>query len=333
MELAEALIWPLAQAEDLVSQLDERVRACPFAAGWKARLDFLEAVAWGWNTGQVVSNEELLLHDESMDRQMPSAALRAAHGLIRARRKATAGGAELLSPAGAAWLAGRRTHPPASGAGRAVADRPLDAEALLAPQLLAEVGRLQAGTTLEAQEAVEEWLGLLRLSDRRLPALLQAALALEGWRIVDPYPREPYLGALMTAHWLRTRRRVRSHLLGLEAGIRSLNRSRRPAAAAPPAERLVFWVEVIGQSAAAALEQLNRLELARRVAVGRIGERRAHSHLNALLDLMLERPVVTAPAAAKRLNVSGQTARRLFGELGASVTEVSGQTRYRAWRL
>ncbi|HKR90084.1 MAG TPA: hypothetical protein VJS38_18095, partial [Phenylobacterium sp.] len=113
MVLAETLIWPLAQAEDLVSRLDERVRTCPFAAGWSARLDFLEAVAWGWNTGQVVSNEELLLHDESMDRQMPGVALRAAHGLIRARRKAMAGGAEILSPAGAAWLAGRRTHPPA----------------------------------------------------------------------------------------------------------------------------------------------------------------------------------------------------------------------------
>src|SRR4051812_45880740 len=100
MQLAEALIPPLAQAEDRVSRLDERVRACPFSAGWTARLDFLEAVAWGWNCGQVVGHEELLLHDESMGRQMPGAALQAAHGLVRARRKAQAGGPELLSAAG-----------------------------------------------------------------------------------------------------------------------------------------------------------------------------------------------------------------------------------------
>lgn len=334
MDLAEALQQPIARAEDLVSRLDERVRACPFAAGWTARLDFLEAIAWGWNAGQVVSSEELLLHDESMDRQLPGAALRMAHGVVRARRKAAAGGAELLSPAGAAWLAGRRTRPPIAGAGEAVpADRLLDPDAPLAPQLIAEIARLQAGATVEAEAAVQEWCGLLRLSDPRLPALLQAALALEGWRLVDPYPREPYLGALMTAQWLRTRRRVRSHLLGLEAGLREFSRSHRPAPTAALAERLVFWVEVIGEAAAVSLEQLNRLELARQVAVGRIGPRRAHSHLNALLDLLLERPLVTAPVAAQRLKVSGQTARRLLAELGGSVTEVSGQTRYRAWRL
>jgi len=333
MDLAEALTWPLAQAEDRLSRLDERVRACPFAAGWTSRLDFLEAVAWGWNSGQVVSHDELLLHDEAMDRQMPGAALRAVHGLVRGRRKAVAGGAELLSPAGAAWLAGRRVGPPTPGSGSLAADRPLDPDAPLLSQLLAEVSRLQAGTTADADEAVAEWRGLLRLSDPRLPALLQAAAALEGWRIVDPYPREPYLGTLMVALWLRTRRRMSSHLPGLEVGLRELSRMRRPAAAAPLAERLVFWVEVIGEAAGAALEQLNRLELARQVAVGRIGARRAHSHLHALLDLMLERPVVSASAAAQRLKVSGQTARRLFAELGASVTEVSGQSRYRAWRL
>jgi hypothetical protein len=334
VDLAEALQQPLAQAEDLVSRLDERVRACSFAAGWTARLDFLEAIAWSWNSGQVVSSDELLLHDESMDRQLPGAALRMVHGVVRARRKATAGGAELLSPAGAAWLAGRRTRPPVAGASGALpTERRLDPEAPLAPQLIAELARLQAGTTVEPEAAVEEWRGLLRLADPRLPMLLQAALALEGWRLVDPYPREPYLGALMTAQWLRVGRRVRSHLLGLEAGLRELSRSRRPTPTAPPAERLVFWVEVIGQAAAASLEQLNRLDLARQVAVGRIGPRRAHSHLNALLDLLLERPLVTAPVAARRLKVSGQTARRLFAELGGAVTEVSGQARYRAWRL
>jgi hypothetical protein len=324
----------LAEAEDLVSRLDERVRGCPFSSGWIGRLDFLEAVAWGWNAGQVISHEELLLHDEAMDRQIPGAPLRAAHGVIRARRKAAAGGRELLSAAGASWLTGRRARPPSSGLdGSADAPRPLDIEAPLFPQLSAHIDRLQGGTTLEVDEAVAEWLELLRLADPRLPPLMQAALALEGWRIVDPYPREPYVGPLMVGVWLRSRRRVRSHVLGLEAGLRDLGRARRLVPAAALDQRLVFWTDVIGRAAAVGLEQLNRLELARQVAAGRIGRRRAHCRLSALLDLMLERPVVSAPVAAQRLKVSDHTARRLFAELGSSVTEVSGQSRYRAWRL
>ena len=37
--------------------------------------------------------------------------------------------------------------------------------------------------------------------------------------------------------------------------------------------------------------------------------------------------------AAQRRKVSPQTARRLIGQLGGSVTEISGQKRFRAWRL
>ncbi len=80
-------------------------------------------------------------------------------------------------------------------------------------------------------------------------------------------------------------------------------------------------------------EALNRLELARQVAVSRMGVRRGHSHLGALIALMLERPVVSAPLVAEKLKVSPQSARRLLGELGGSVTEISGQSRFRAWRL
>ena len=48
---------------------------------------------------------------------------------------------------------------------------------------------------------------------------------------------------------------------------------------------------------------------------------------------MLERPIVSAPMVAERLKITQQSARRLLGELGGSVTEISGQKRFRAWRL
>jgi hypothetical protein len=328
----ESLIWALSSAEDAVSRLDERVRSCAFRAGWLARLDVSEAVAWSWNVGAAVSAEDLNLHDESMDIRMPDEALRAAHGLVRARRKATTAGSELASPEGAAWLAGRRRRAPSPARSGLTADLPR-VDGPMLDGLVAQLERLRAGKGEDVDDGVTEWLDLLAAADGRIPCLLQAAAALEGWRIVDPYPREAYVGALLVAQWLRGQRRVRSHLLGLEAGLRAVTRQARPSAALPAAERILFWLAVIGESANQASESLHRLELARQVAVARMGVRRAHSHLGGLIELFLERPVVTAPMAAQRLKVSPQTARRLIGELGGSVTEISGQARFRAWRL
>lgn len=329
----ERLIGALSGAEDAVSRLDERVRSCAFRPGWLARLDLSEAVAWSWNAGAAVSAEDLNLHDESMDVRMPDEALRAAHGLVRARRKAATAGAELLSPEGAAWLAGRRRRGPSPARARQSAVEAGRADASGLEGLVSQLERLRAGKSEGVDDGVMEWLELLAGTDGRVPLLLQAAAALEGWRIVEPYPRETYVGALMVAHWLKDRRRVRSHLLGLEAGLRVVTRQARPASALPPAERILFWVAVIGESANQASEALNRLELARQVAVSRMGVRRAHSHLGDLIELFLERSVVTAPMAAQRLKVSPQTARRLIGQLGGSITEISGQARFRAWRL
>jgi hypothetical protein len=328
----ERLITALSRADDAVSRLDERVRTCPFRTGWLARLDVSEAVAWGWNVGAIVSAEDLNLHDESMDIRMPDEALRAAHGLVRARRKAATAGSEVLTPEGASWLAGRRRRPPPP-----VRSKALDAPEAARPEtpilahLVDQLERLRAGRGEDAEGGVAEWLDLLRASEG-VPVLLQAAAALEGWRIVEPFPREAFVGPLLVAHWLQGRKRVRSHLLGLEAGLRIVSRA-RPSSALPPAERILFWLAVIGEAAAQAGEGLNRLELARKIAMGHMRNRRAHSHLGGLIELLLERPIVTAPMAAQRLKVSPQTARRLIGQLGGSVTEISGQARFRAWRL
>lgn len=335
---SERLIWALSKADDAVSRLDERVRGCGYREGWAARLDFAEAVAWGWNAGTATSVEDLILHDENMDIRMPDEALRASYGVVRARRKAAQAGPELLSPAGAAWLVGRRRRAPgplpspaaiAKGA-RSVED--LDEPSLL-EALVARLQQLQAGTTEGVDAGVTDWLTLLEPMVREVPTLLQAAAALEGWRIVEAYPREGYLGSVLVAHWLKVRGRVRGHHLGLEAGVRVVSRRSRPLGVLPLVERIAFWLAVIAEAANEASEALNRLELARQVAVSRAGERRAHSHLGALIGLLLERPVVTGPMVAKRLAITPQSARRLIAQLGGTVTEVSGQTRFRAWRL
>lgn len=337
-DASERLISALSRADDAVSRLDERVRGCAFQAGWIARLDFSEAVAWGWSSGSAVSAEDLILHDENMDVRMPDEALRATYALVRARRKAGQAGVELLSPDGAGWLVGRRRRapPPLPAPVRARSPDHRGVEALETPILatmVAALDRVRAGATEGPDGAVAEWLALLAPMGQEVPVLLQAAVALEGWRIVEPYPREAYLGGILVSHWLKTQRRLRSHHLGLEAGFRAVTRTSRPSAGLPPAERILFWLAVIAESADQAAEALNRLELARQVAVARMGARRGHSHLGDLIGLLLARPVVTGPLVAQHLGVTPQSARRLIAQLGGTVTEISGQKRFRAWRL
>lgn len=327
----DRLLSALAGAEDALSRLDERLRSCAFAAGWSSRQDISEAVAWSWNAGAPVSLEDLILHDEGMDVRMPDELVRAAHGFLRARRKAAVGGVAILSAAGAAWLAGRRTRVPSPA--RSLDPVALDGDRPVFDQLVAELERLRAGVTEGAAAAVEDWLRLLALEDPRLPALLQAAVALEGWRIVEPFPREAYVGPLLVGLWLKGRWRLRHGLLGVEAGYREVMRRARPSAGLPTRERVLFWLAVLRASGELGGEAMNRLELARQVAVARVGTRRRHSHLGALVALMLERPVVSGPLVAERLKISPQSARRLIAELGGSVTEISGQSRFRAWRL
>jgi len=78
---------------------------------------------------------------------------------------------------------------------------------------------------------------------------------------------------------------------------------------------------------------MKRLDLARQVVLKRVGDRRANDRSADLVDLLLARPLVSAAMAAEHLGVAGHTARRLLTSLGASVMEVSGRSRYRAWRL
>jgi hypothetical protein len=236
------------------------------------------------------------------------------------------GPGELLSKR----LGVRRAPPVAPPPPRPVS---LDRSMALLPQLGAVLERLKHGVTETAEQGLGEWLEVLGVSDERLPDLLLAAVALEAWSMIDPTPRQPYVGAILTAVWLRHRGCTQTHLFGLEAGVRVV---RRRGAARPddPVEvRLLWWIEALLAAAKASRDELNRLELARQVVVQRAGPRRGHCNMAALIALFLEQPLVTAPMAAAQLKVTSQTVRRLIGDLGSSVTEVSGQSRYRAWRL
>jgi hypothetical protein len=333
----EGLFLSLAQAEDSVSRLDARAQTCAFAEGWAARVDFIEANAWGWVSGEIVDMEDLVLHDAEMDARLPDQALRATYGLVRARRRARSLGPELQTVQGAAWLSGHRSAP------LALAPAPLDAHGPsagavaeardLVGEVVHQVRTLSRGETADPFEAVEEWIQWTRRLPGRAPALLRAAVALEGWRLVNPLPRQTYVGGVMVAQALRVSGRTRACLLGLESPRRTHLQPPRGFVAATTVARLAYWLKIMALGAEAGLAEMKRLDLARQVVLRRVGDRRADDRSADLVDLLLARPLVSAPMAAQHLGVAGHTARRLLGNLGASVMEVSGRSRYRAWRL
>lgn len=332
----EALFLALARAEDSVSRLDARAQTCAFAEGWAARMDFIEAAGWGWVSGEIVDMEDLVLHDAQMDARLPDQALRATYGLVRARRKARAAGPELQTAHGAAWLAGQRGEPPVvvpapiepAEPSRDAAGEVRD----LVGELVHQLRTLSRGETADPLEAVEEWVEWSRRLPERAPALLRAAAALEGWRLVNPLPRQAYVGGVMVAQALRQAGRTRSCLLGFETPRRTHLQPPR-GFMAPAVVRLAYWLKIIGLGADAGLAELKRLDLARQVVLKKIGGRRSHDRSSDLLGLLLARPLVSAGMAAEHLGVADHSARRLLSGLGASLMEVSGRSRYRAWRL
>lgn len=332
---SDRLLIRLSGADDALSRLDERVRACGYRSGYIARRDLAEAVAWSWTQGAVTSLEDLVLHDQGMDVRAPNQGLQAAHALVLVRRKASIGGTGLLSIEGAGWLSGRRRNPPVGGS---VTRRPpLPADDPDAPgiveQLAGQPTALELGDSAGVDGGIQEWFAFMDGLPAAAPAVLRATALVEAWWVIDPLPRQRYLGGVLAGLWLTGQRRVTSHVVGLEVGLRTLPRRGAEFRGGDVVRRLGFWLAVIAQSAEDGLQELKRLELARQVMAQQAAGRRAHARVADVMELLLELPVVTAPLIAQRLGITQQSARRSLEDLGSVVIEISGRSRFRAWRL
>ena len=103
-QIVERLDWAqifgsLAQAEDALARLDERLRASPIRAGWLERSHFADACASLWIEGGLAHLEDLVLHDAKMDARAPTAEIIRAARVLAARRRI------LAAPPGGAFLA------------------------------------------------------------------------------------------------------------------------------------------------------------------------------------------------------------------------------------
>jgi len=366
--IVEMLDWgqiygPLAQAEDALARLDERLRASPIRAGWIERSHFADACASLWFEGGLAHLEDLVLHDAQMDVRAPTTEIvRAARVLAARRRILAAAPGWALSADGLAALRGGAFL--AEGEGKA--EKPTDGDELdgegawlddgdpasddpLAAELAALDAALAGATrALERKPAREreerdplvydlDWDEDERLAQWReavdltagLPPVLAAALTAALWDDIEPLQHAPWLGRLFAAALLRQRGKTKRHLLCVNSGARAVPRLRlKPA---DPVAKILFWLAAVLAAAEQGQKDHDRWLLARASRAGKLQGKRGNSHLPQALDLALARPIVTAELLAQELRVSARAGQNLIAELG--LRELTGRRRYRAWGI
>ena len=163
-----------------------------------------------------------------------------------------------------------------------------------------------------------------------LPPLLGALLLAHAWQAEEPIQRQARLAPLLAGLHLRARGRTKTHLASFYLGLRRLRPQERPRT---PLDHLRQGLAIVEAGAREGLAQHDRLILARALLARKCRGRRETSHLPALAELLLEAPLVSVAMIAQRLAISPQAAQILVGDLGASLREITGRKRYRAWTI
>ena len=161
------------------------------------------------------------------------------------------------------------------------------------------------------------------------PPLLAAAMLWDAWETNPPLERQAWLGNLLVAATLRTRKKTRSHLLCLNSALRSVRRERRRSP--DRTTRLITFLEAIATGAEAGMADCDRWLLARQRLEGKLVGRRSSSRLPALAEFVLARPIASAGMISAALGVTPRAAQDMVAELG--LREITGRGRYRAWGI
>lgn len=357
----ETLLGPIAAAEDALARLDERVARSEVGAGFAERADFFDSVCSMWVAGELVHLEDLVLHDAQMDIRAPSHELVIAHRIVRSRRRIVRNDPGwAVSRSGIMTLAGVAEEPsveaePVDG-GEEEVELDLVGDETLSPEL-AEIDRVLARTKWlvdgnepaqpktrdpevivgelfirdpdwDEGQRIGEWLELAKQVER-LPTTLAAALLWDAWEHLEPLQRQHWLGQVLIADFLRSRGKVRTHLLAFAVGMREIPRERRRAR--DRTTRLVAFLDAMSAAASAGMKDIDRLTLAKRQLERKALDKRSTSSLPVAIDLLLSRPIVSAHMVARAAKITPRGALNLVGELG--VREMTGRGRYRAWGI
>lgn len=355
-----ALFGPVCRATDAIARLDECIGRSTIREGFLERQDFADAVASMWVDGELVHVEDLVLHDARRDARTPTHELTIAHSVLRSRRQIGSHPPEwALSAAGIARLRGEARN--ADAAAGAAAPSPVlvpeqleeDPASEEAIDEFAEIDALLSRSSALIDETLssrapakaasdrdpliydadwdedarlDEWFEVLRAAGE-LPPVLKATIALDAWNQLQVLQHRTELGRQFAAALLRQEGAARAHLPPLNVGLKAIKIDRRRSPSRMT--RLLAILEGIEETAAIGLKEHDRLLAARAQLERRTANRRGHSRLPQLVDLVIARPVVSASLIAQELDITPQGALVLTKEL--NLREMTGRGRYRAW--
>lgn len=359
------LFAPVCRAGEALARLDECIARSPIRDGFLERQDFADAVASMWVDGELVHVEDLVLHDARRDARTPTHELTIAHSVLRVRRQIASHPADWpLSSTGLSRLRGHiervdggLDQPALADTKRAKAIGSEELEPDDANEEFAEIDALLTRSSAliedaisgknrpavakaadrdpllydadwDEDERIEEWLNVIR-STAELPPVLRAAIALDAWNQLQVLQHKNELGRQLAGAMLRQDDVVRVHLPAVNVGLKSIKIDRRRSPSRMT--RLLAILEGLEAASTSGIKEHDRLLAARAQLERRTVNRRGHSRLPQLVDLVIARPVVSASLIAKELDITPQGALVLTKEL--NLREMTGRGRYRAWGI
>lgn len=304
----------LVRAEDAVARLDERARSSKLRDGWQQRLLFGEACACLDAERELVHLEDLVLLDgRAFDGAASPALSRAWHVLGVWRKAARGDAARLLA----------LPRPGEEDAMREAVHEVVRETRQEVPDYFFEADRKSA-------ERLAAWRRVLKGS-RVLPPLVAAAVVWDAWLVLDPEERGAWRAPLIASLVLKARDKTRSLLLPIDSGRR--HGKARPLDGREFSGRVAGFLEWCISAADRSAKEMDRLALVHEMLSRKLEGRRKNSRLGALIDLLMSRPLISIPLAAKALSCSPQAVAGMLDQLGSVPREMSGRKRYRVWSV
>ncbi len=165
---------------------------------------------------------------------------------------------------------------------------------------------------------------------RRLP-LLATAIAWDAWHVLHPEQQGPWRSTLLAALVLRARGKTRHLLLPLNTSQRLTGK--RWNARDNNSQRIAVFLDIAAAAVKHSGTELTQLEAAKdRMTLKLTGVRKS-SRMADLIDLLIAKPIISIPLAAKELRISKQALRLLIPRLGSTPREISERRRYRYWTV